>query len=66
MYVIVCYVIFQFYDLHRHCAGELLLFQAIRMHRGLALSFLPSVFDPFATVFIEGYLQIESQEVEWL
>ena len=66
MYVVVCYVIFQFYDLRRHGAGELLLFQAVRMHRGLAFSFFPSAFDPFATVFIEGYLQTESQKVEGL
>ena len=66
MYVVVCYVIFQFYDLRRHGAGELLLFQAVRMHRWLAFSFFPSAFDPFATVFIEGYLQTESQKVEGL
>ena len=66
MYVVVCYIILQFYDLLRHGAGELLLFQAVRMHRGLAFSFFPFAFDPFATVFIEWYLQTESQEVEGL
>lgn len=46
------YVNFKFV-LHKHYAGEPLLFQAIRVHKGLAFYVLPSAFGPFATDFLK-------------